>query len=168
MTTETEHSAYRVASGEGLADVWWKTGRVTVKAGSAETSGRIAQIEVNDPRGSAPPLHLHREDDELYYVIEGELTVLVGNERIDLSAGDFAFAPHGVVHSYIVRSPQARALVTISPAGLEGMFVEGGVPVAAGQQPAEEVMPPIEEMVELAARYGCEILGPPPTLDQLD
>lgn len=167
MATETDTNPYRVAVGEGLADVWWKTGRMTVKAGRAETRGAFAQVETDDPRGAATPLHVHRNDDETFYVIDGEITVLVGDDRIDLSAGDYAFAPRGVTHAYIVRSERARMLTTISPAGLEELFVACGVPVSGSERPAEEVMPPIEETIRLFAGYGCDIVGPPPTLEDL-
>src|SRR5262245_38825873 len=78
MTTETGTTLrpYRLAAGEGRADVWWKTGRVTVKAGGADTGGSFAQLEMNDPRGTAPPMHLHHNADETFYVIEGEIIVL--------------------------------------------------------------------------------------------
>ena len=91
--TETVTKPYRVASGEGLANVWWKSGRVTVKAGGAETDHTFSQIETEDPRGSGPPLHLHHNEDETFYVLEGEVTFLVGDERIDLAAGDYLFGP---------------------------------------------------------------------------
>jgi mannose-6-phosphate isomerase-like protein (cupin superfamily) len=84
MSTVTATKPYRLASGEGLADVWWMTGRLTVKAGPDETGNAFSQFEVNDPRGSAPPLHVHHNEDEAFYVLDGEVTVLVGDERIDL------------------------------------------------------------------------------------
>src|SRR5213080_3433626 len=106
--TETLTKPYHVASGEGLADVWWKSGRVTVKAGGPEPGHPFSQIEVDDPRGSGPPLHLHHNEDETFYVLEGEVTMVVGKERIDLAAGDYLFAPRGIAHAYVVRSERAR------------------------------------------------------------
>lgn len=167
MIPETVTPPYRLAAGQGLADVWWKTGRLTVKAGGAETGGRFAQLETDDPRGTATPLHVHRNEDETFYVIEGEISVLAGGERIDLAAGGFAFAPRDVAHAYIVRSERARLLTTLSPAGLEELFVACGVPVTSGQRPAGEVLPALEELVRLFAGYGCEIVGPPPALGDL-
>jgi hypothetical protein len=58
-------------------------------------------------------------------------------------------------------------LTTLSPAGLEELFVACGVPVTSDQPPAEEVLPPPEEMIQLFAGYGCEIVGPPPALGDL-
>ena len=169
MSTETVTvtEPYRVASGEGLADVWWKSGRVTVKAGGAETGHAFSQIETDDPRGSGPPLHLHHNEDETFYVLEGEVTILVGDERIDLNAGDYCFGPREIPHAYVVRSERARMLVTASPSGVEEVFVSLGVPVTGSEPPADAVMPPPAELVRVFAGYGCEILGPPLSLDDL-
>jgi quercetin dioxygenase-like cupin family protein len=169
MTSETDTivKPYRIPAGKGVADVWWKTGRMTVKAGSAETGNSFAQIEMNDPRGTATPLHLHHKEDETFYVLEGEVTVLVGDERIDLSAGDYAFAPRGIPHATVVRSERARVLVTMSPGGLEELFVSCGVAVSGTEPPAEEVLPPMDELVARFAAYGVDILGPPPSLSDL-
>lgn len=83
---------YRVAAGEGLADVWWKTGRVTVKTGPEQTGGAFSQIEVEDPLGGGPPLHVHHNEDETFFILEGSVTMFVGGERIDLEAGVTASA----------------------------------------------------------------------------
>jgi quercetin dioxygenase-like cupin family protein len=165
--TETITSPYRVPSGEGIDSVWWKDGRITVKAGKAETRGAFAQIETDDPRGSGPPRHLHNSEDELFYILEGEVTALVGEERFDLAAGDYLFAPRGVPHSYVIRSERARMLVTMTPGGLEELFVELGTPSTGTEQPAETVVPPLDEMARVFASYNCEILGPPLSLSDV-
>jgi quercetin dioxygenase-like cupin family protein len=167
MSIEPITKPHRVASGEGIADVWWKSGRITVKAAGAETGNAFSQVVSDDPRGSGPPLHLHHNEDETFYVLEGEVTVQVGDERIDLVAGDYLFAPREVAHAYVVRSERARMLGTLCPAGLEQLIVSLGVPVTGAEPPTDAVMPPMDEMVRLFASYGCEILGPPLSLDQL-
>ena len=169
MTPEASTIAkpYRIPAGEGVADVWWKTGRMTVKAGAAETGGSFAQIEMNDPHGTATPVHLHHNEDETFYVLEGEVSVLIGDERIDLSPGDYAFAPRGIPHASVVSSDRARTLVTMSPGGLEELFVSCGVAVSTTEPPTEEVLPPMDELVRRFATYGVDILGPPPSLSDL-
>ena len=167
MSIEPVTKSYSVASGKGLADVWWKSGRITVKTAGAETGNAFSQIETDDPRGSGPPLHLHHNEDETFYVVEGEVTVIVGGERIDLGPGDYLFAPRDIPHTTIVTSESARVITTISPAGLEELFVELGVPVTDAEEPVEAVLPPMPEVVRRFAAYGCEILGPPPSLDDL-
>lgn len=167
MTAATATKPYRIAAGDGISDIWWKTGRLTVKAGASETGGAFSVLETDDPQGTATPMHLHHNEDEAFYVLDGEVTVLAGGERIDLGPGDFAYAPRGIAHAYIVRSERARMLTTLSPGGLEELFVECGLAVAGHDQPTEEVMPPIPELIRLFGSHGCDIVGPPPTLADL-
>ena len=167
MTADTTTKPYRLPAGEGLSDVWWKTGRLTVKVGGTETGGRFAQVETDDPRGTATPMHVHHNEDETFYVLEGEVTLLVGGERIDLGAGEYAFAPRDTAHAYVVRSERARMLTTLSPAGLEELFVELGEVVTGREPPADEVLPPMEELRRRFAAFGCDVVGPPPTLAEL-
>ena len=166
-TTDTTARPYRLAAGEGLADIWWKTGRMTVKAGSAETGNSFALLEMNDPRGTATPMHVHHHEDETFYVLEGEIIAFVGDERITLSAGDFAFAPRGIPHATLVTSERARVLVTTSPGGLEELFVSLGSAVSGSEPPAEAVSPPMDELVRRFAAYGVDMVGPPPSLSDL-
>jgi len=167
MSVKTAPKPYRLASGEGLADVWWKAGRITLKAGPDETGNAFSQFEVDDPQGSGPPLHVHHNEDETFFVLEGQVTMFVGDEQIGLEAGDFCFGPRGVPHAYLVRSPRARMLVTISPSGSEQLFLSLGVPVTGAEPPTDTVMPPMPEMARLFAGYGAEILGPPRSLSDL-
>jgi mannose-6-phosphate isomerase-like protein (cupin superfamily) len=166
MSTETVTQPYLLASGEGLADVWWKSGRAIIKAGPDETGNAFSQLVMDEPRGSGTPVHVHHNEDETFYILEGQVTMF-GDEQIDLQAGDFFFVPRGVRHAYLVRSERARMLVTISPSGTEQLFVSLGVPVTGPEPPTEAVMPPMPELVRLFAAYGTEILGPPPSLDDL-
>jgi len=161
MSSLTTPSPYRLPAGSGLADVWWKTGRVIAKATGAETNGGFAQVELIDPFGCAPPRHIHRHEDEAFYVLAGELVVFVGDEQMHLQTGDFAFVPRGVEHAYIVTSAEARLLVTFSPAGFEELFLAVGV--QADEAPEGGVLPPPDEMARLCARYGADVTGPPPT-----
>jgi len=164
MSTETATRPYRLPSGEGVADVWWMEGRLTVKAGGAETGDAFAQFLTNDPRGNATPMHIHHNEDETFSIFESEVTLLVDGERLDLTTGDYCFAPRGIPHSWIVRSERARMLVTVSPAGIEQAFVSLGVPVTGADRPTEPVLPSPEETIRVFAGYGCDIIGPPPSL----
>ena len=153
-----------LSAGTGVADVWWKSGRITVKLTGAESGGALAQVETDDPHGTGTPLHVHRNEDETFYVLDGELTVFVDGEEHRLSTGDYAFVPRGAPHAYVVQSDRARMLVTMSPAGFEEVFTDLGVVAGGGEPPADAVFPGPEEAARVFAAYGCEILGPPPSL----
>ena len=112
--TETATKPYRVAPAKASPTSGGRPAASPSRRG-AETGNTFSQIEIDDPRGSGPPLHVHHNEDETFYVLEGEVTIFVGDERIDLEAGDYCFGPRGIPHAYLVRSERARMLVTISP-----------------------------------------------------
>jgi mannose-6-phosphate isomerase-like protein (cupin superfamily) len=122
--------------------------------GSAGDSrlGLVDMVEV--PAGHMPPLHVHHAEDEGFYVVDGEVTLLMPGSEVTLRAGDFFLAPRGVPHAYRVGDAPARWLVTSSPAGFE-RFVAA---VAALPEPDPA------RLAAVAAEHEIEILGPPGTL----
>ena len=108
-------------------------------------------VEMSDvPAGSMPPLHVHRADDEGFYVLEGEVTLHLPGERIRLGVGDYAVAPRGVPHAYEVGDAPARWLCT-STGGFE-RFV-------AAVCALDEQTP--DRVGAVAAEHGIDLLGPP-------
>lgn len=156
---------YHLVEHTGLPAVWWLGGRVEIKTTGRDTNGHCAQVEVNDPRGTAPPVHMHHQEDETFYVLDGLVSVFIDDRRIDAAAGDFVFMPRDVPHTYLVRSERARALVTFAPAGFEPFFAEMGIPVLDGEPEPDPVVPDPETFARRLAPYGIEIVAPPPTLD---
>ncbi|WLD11306.1 cupin domain-containing protein [Planctellipticum variicoloris] len=130
-------------------------------ATGAETGGKYAQIESIVPPGGGPPPHVHSREEEGFFVLEGEITFQIGDQRLVATAGTFANLPIGTPHSFRNESDRpAKMLITIAPAGLEEMFVQIGVPLLTGTTTAA---PPTEEeiakLLELAPGYGIEVLG---------
>ena len=129
-----------------------------------DTNGKYALWEAVVPPGGGPPPHVHSREEEGFYVLEGEITLVVGDQRLTASAGMFANMPVGTPHSFKNESGKAaRMLISVAPAGLEKMFFEVGVAVAS----AADVAPPptpaeIERLLAAAPRYGVEILLPHP------
>ena len=95
--------------GEG-EHFWFFGGLTTIKADGAETGGRVMVTEQLAPRGSGSPLHVHHNEDEWFYVLEGELTFWVGGEVTVAPAGSFVFGPRDIPHTFIVSSVDARLL----------------------------------------------------------
>jgi quercetin dioxygenase-like cupin family protein len=127
-----------------------------------ETNGKYALWEAIVPPGGGPPPHVHSREEEGFYILEGEITFQIGDERIVATAGTFANMPVGVLHSFKNESGQpARMLISVAPAGIEKMFIEVGQPVPAGTETAQ---PPTQEEIEkllaVALRYGIEIRLP--------
>jgi len=127
-----------------------------------DTNGKYALWEAIVPPGGGPPPHVHSREEEGFYILEGEITLHVGEERIVVGPGMFANMPVGTPHSFRNESDRtARMLISVAPAGLEKMFFEVGVPVAQG---ATTAAPPTKEEIErllaVAPRYGIEIRLP--------
>ena len=152
-------------SGEGEA-LWWLGMLATIKATGEQTGGRYSLVEILAPDGYSSVLHVHHQEDEGFYILEGELTFYVGEETIKARHGSYLFGPRDVPHAFTVDSGPAKLLFVFSPAGLEGLIREMGeparsltVPPQLEEEPDEAEM---ERMAAIAARYGAEILGPPP------
>src|ERR687896_1274161 len=169
---EVAERVFGLEDGEGNAR-WWGGGLATIKATGKATGGLYSVVEVLEPQGAQAPLHLHRKEDEAFYVLEGEVTFQVGEETIKARPGSFVFGPKDVPHTYTVDSGPARLLFLLSPAGFEG-FIEAiskpakarTLPPSKSEDPSDEGETTNEAQTEsfavLEARYGCEIVGPPP------
>ena len=129
----------------------------SVLVAGEETAGRFALVETRERRDAIPPCHVHAREDELVYVLEGHVVFAVGDETVDAPAGTCVLLPRGGEHTFRVESAEARLLVLVTPAGLEGYYRELDRPDARAG-----VAPGIERLVATAARYGVAITGPPP------
>ena len=129
-----------------------------------DTNGKYAMWEAIVPPGGGPPPHVHSREEEGFYILEGEITFEIGEERLVATPGTFANMPVGTPHSFKNESGRpAKMLISVAPAGLEQMFFECGVPLAEG---ATTALPPtreeIERLLAVAPRYGVEIRLPSP------
>jgi len=147
-------------------DFWFADTLGRVLVGGEETDGRSCVVEVSGRRGSMPPLHVHHVDDEIFHVLDGEITVYHGADVVRLSPGDTVLAPRGVPHTYRIESETARVLVTGTPAGFERFIEAFGMPAARLEIPARPIEPDFEAVARLEREtgYRVEILGPPGAL----
>ena len=97
---------------------------ITVLTAADDTNGALGAIEVVSPSGAAPPLHVHRREDEAFYILDGDYTVHVGDDAIAGAPGTWVWGPRGVPHGYQVHSPVGRHLSLTMPGGFEGFFEE--------------------------------------------
>jgi quercetin dioxygenase-like cupin family protein len=147
--------------GEGEA-LWFLGSLVTIKASSEATGGRMAVLEHLSPRGSGSPLHVHRNEDEWFYVIEGELTTWVDGQTIVAPAGSFVYGPRDIPHTFTVSSDQARFVLVTQPAGFDNFVRAVGEPAQQLVIPPPATEPPdVVRLGAIAAQHGIEVLGPP-------
>ena len=143
--------------------IWYLGSLMRVLATGSETASQYALIDTHTPLGGEPPLHLHHREDEAYFVLEGTLTVYLGDQQYRAGPGSFVYLPRGIRHGFAVEGQSARWLVLLTPAGLEGYFTELGEPASALELPPPAGGPPdVQAMIQALTRYGVDVVGPPP------
>jgi quercetin dioxygenase-like cupin family protein len=152
---------YLLGNDEGEA--FWLLGMLEiVKISGQDTNGEYGLIEITVRAGEGSPWHVHPEEDEWFYVLDGEFTFYVGDTRMSLPAGAFAFGPKGVPHTFIAETHAAKALVGFAPFQFEGFLREVGEPATELVLPPPLDGPPdMARLLPIGARNGIEILGPP-------
>ena len=129
----------------------------TYKVLTRETGGALFAIEQANARPGGPPLHIHHGEDELFYAIEGEYIVQVGDRKFPLKAGDCVLGPRGIPHAWAFTGHGAgRLLLTYTPAGRMEPFFNAWSEL--GFKPGGYSS---ESDAALLRRYGMERVGPP-------
>ena len=142
--------------------VWYSGWLMTFLATAEDTRGQFALIEAVARKGNVPPPHIHHREEETFYVLEGEMSILVGDRTTKATPGTTVIVPRDVLHSFAIESDQLRVLILITPAGLEGWFKEFSVPAPAMTLPPAAEVPysEIERMLEVGPQYGVEFVLP--------
>ena len=149
------------ADGEGERRRFWGGGILTMKATADETGGAFLLFDDSMTQGKTTPLHIHADEDEGLYVLEGELVVHIDGTDHRVGAQGFAMAPRGVPHAFLVTSPTARVLTLQTPGSAEAFYRGASEPADADSDPAG----PVDfNRVQSGGRAGRrdDGLGPPP------
>ena len=124
---------------------------------SEDTGGAFALMQGELPPGAGAPLHVHRHEDELIYVLDGRLDMQIKETRFSLEAGESVFLPRDIPHAFGNLSGQpVKALALIAPGGFEAYFADM-LKLFAGGEPQMTAVNAISE------KYGVEDVGPPIT-----
>jgi quercetin dioxygenase-like cupin family protein len=128
------------------AAAYWSLGELpTILATAEQTGGTFSLMEERLPRGAEPPPHVHHREDETFFLLEGDLSVRVGDETFPASPGSLVFCPREIPHLVSVESDEVRMLTLCTPGGVERLFVElGGTgprPDAARRRPGARRRP---------------------------
>ncbi len=122
------------------------------KVTGEQTGGAWCLAEQIVPPGLGVPPHVHSEEDEIFFVLEGEVEFLAGDQKVIARAGDIVNAPRDIPHAYkAVGNTEARIRYMAMPAGIEAMFSE------MAEWPADEPPNP-EKLGELCGRFGIRFL----------
>ena len=145
--------------------IWFLDTLVSVRIGAAAGADGISILEHHARRGDSPPLHVHRTEDEIFHLLEGEVTLRLNGEDRRLSAGEMLLAPQGEPHTYRVESEGGARWLTITGRGDFERFVRALARPAATRELPPPSGPPGEEaiarLVQTAAAHNIDVVGPP-------
>ena len=145
--------------------LWFLDSLVTIRVSTSDGEDGLSIVEHWMPYGSSPPLHIHRTEDEIFHVLEGEYRLKLLDKEIRGRAGEVLLAPRGVPHTYRVESQNGGRCLTITAKGDFERFIRAmGRPAERPERPPQ-AGPPSPETIQalktMAAKYGIDLVGPP-------
>ncbi len=143
--------------------LWFMNGHVTVHLAMAENAGGISITEHLLPTGFGPPYHVHRDEDETFYVLDGEIRCKQADRVLNAKAGEVVHLARGIPHGFKVVSPDGARLLIVSTGGFEAMLraasmVAASVSLPEPREPTPEMQ---SRLAQICAENGIELLGPP-------
>ena len=151
---ESTQRAFVLEPGDGrLIDMGDFT--MVVKATADDTDTAFSLLEASEPAGFGPPMHIHHDAAEAFYVLDGEYIVFLEDREFTCPAGSFIYIPSGLRHGFRVGNVPSRKLNLYSPAAMVGYFDELKAMLAAPESDAAR-------LEEMASRHGMEVVGEVP------
>jgi quercetin dioxygenase-like cupin family protein len=146
--------AFVLAPGEGRS-IDLGNFAMSVKATADDTASAFTLLEASEPPGFGPPMHIHKNADEAFYVLAGEYLIFLEDREYVCPAGSFIFIPLGMRHGFRVGGVASRKLNLYSPGVMVGYFDDLSASISGGEaDPAQ--------LDEIACRHGVEVVGPVP------
>jgi quercetin dioxygenase-like cupin family protein len=143
--------------------IWFLGALEQVRLSGEQTGGAFSLAENLNRRGNGSPVHVHDQEDETLFILDGEMRVCVGEDEYTAGPGTVAVLPRRLRHAYVVTSATARFLTLHAPAGFERFAAEVGEPAHELTLPRPPEGPPDPDAIaRAAARHGITILAPPP------
>jgi quercetin dioxygenase-like cupin family protein len=154
-----ERNVIVLGDGEG-EPIWFLDNFLTLKMRKAD-GGAYGLMEAKLPKGSETPFHRHHDEDEAFYVIEGQLTVFLGGDRkVVAKPGSYVHIPKGCAHGFRV-DEALKMLVMSDPAGFVEFVVEAGMAAARRELPPPGP-PDVPKLERAAQKFRIDLLGPLP------
>ena len=142
-------------------DVWFEGAFMRLLVGPEQANGAISVMEHWYPGSWGPPMHVHHREDQVLYVLEGEIRTRLGDgPDATLTAGQAAFLPRDVPHTFITGSDGARVIEINTPGGFEQFHLEAGDPATEQRIPDPKDID-VPRLVAAIEPYDAEFVGPP-------
>ena len=156
----------RMRTGSDAEFLWFQDVLVRVRISVGDGADSISVLEFSARPGAGTPVHIHHTHDEIFHVLEGEVTWHISDEALKVGPGETLRAPKGIPHYYRVTSPRgARWLAISSGPDFEGFVRALGRPAKSPELPPPmgPLLPEAMALLKKTARaHGIEVLGPAP------
>lgn len=152
--SQAARSAFVLGPGEGRS-IDLGNFAMVVKATAEDTGAAFSLLEATEPAGFGPPMHIHRDAAEAFYVLAGEYVIFLEDREILCPTGSFIYIPAGLRHGFRVGAVPSRKLNLYAPAAMVGYFDKLGAAITAGDADAAR-------LDEIALQHGMEVVGPVP------
>ena len=154
---DRNHKPFKVDAGKDRFDkaiTLFEGDTFYTKVSTKDTNGDLYIYESSRVKKGGPALHFHYSQDEIWYVLEGEFLIKVGDQLYQAKAGDSVFGPRGIPHAFAkTNEGNARLLMTFQPAGkMEEFFIDSSEGKLAKMTPTEQD--------EFRKQHGFERVGP--------
>lgn len=147
--------------GSEEARAWWFLDTLVVEHRCAPQMDTVV-LEMTLPAGSSPPLHVHDDLDDTWYILGGEMVVRCGDEELVVGAGHWVSMPRGVPHTFrVVGEREAQILLVHDNPSFRDFVRAVSTPARARVVPSNPTFPPMDELARIAASHDLRPMGPP-------
>jgi quercetin dioxygenase-like cupin family protein len=132
-------------------------------AGNSDTDGAFDLVESRMKKGTEPPPHIHEREDELFYILSGEIKVFADGQVFSVGAGESVFLPKNVPHAYLIQSDVCRVLALMTPGGFLNAINKMNAPARTMDIPSDMETYATADLIATMAvfiKYGVRILSP--------
>lgn len=162
-TRDIQTAGHTLATGPGTGRAWWFLGTLAVLRNPSGAPRTPTVIELTIPSGGSPPLHIHKNLDDSFLLLDGELLVRCGDQRIVAHPGSYVVLPAGIEHTFRVTSAVPARMLLVHAADDFLGFIE-----AVGTPTQDLRLPPAGEhdldrqaLIRIGAEHDLSIIGPP-------
>ena len=142
------------------AEAWWFLDTLVVEHRCAPGMATVV-LEMTMPVGASPPLHIHDDLDDTWYILEGQMAVRCDGDEMVVGAGHWVSMPRGVPHTFrVVGEHEARILLVHDNPSFRDLIRAVGTPAMSRAVPSDPTFPPVDELARIAASHGLRPVGP--------
>jgi len=116
---------------------WYKGLLISQLAGGSDNDGAFDLVESKMQKGTEPPPHVHEREDELFYILSGEIKVFVNGQVLSVAAGESVFLPKTVPHAYLIQSDECHVLALMTPGGFLNAINKMNAPARSMEIPSD-------------------------------